>query len=113
MQMSGALKYYTNLTPVRWDWIQPGQVPLLRERARAEGYQWFALLLPFENEELPESVWPWGWRQREDGNSLGECHPRGGSIRITGWDVVATRRVYFGCVGSRSVFGAGATPRSR
>ncbi|HEY3122570.1 MAG TPA: hypothetical protein VGK70_00735, partial [Thermoanaerobaculia bacterium] len=60
MQMSGALKYYTNLTPVRWDWIQPGQVPLLRERARAEGYQWFALLFPFENEELQQRL-PWGW----------------------------------------------------
>ncbi len=60
MQMSGALKYYTGLTPVRWDWIQPGQVPLLRERARAEGYQWFALLSPFENEELQKRL-PWGW----------------------------------------------------
>jgi 4-amino-4-deoxy-L-arabinose transferase-like glycosyltransferase len=60
MQMSGALKYYTNLTPVRWDWIQPAQVPLLRERAQAEGYQWFALLVPFENEELQKRL-PWGW----------------------------------------------------
>jgi 4-amino-4-deoxy-L-arabinose transferase-like glycosyltransferase len=60
MQMSGALKYYTNLTPVRWDWIQPDQVSLLRERARAEGYQWFALLAPFENEELQKRL-PWGW----------------------------------------------------
>ncbi len=60
MQMSGALKYYTNLTPVRWDWIQPGQVSLLRERARAENYQWFALLAPFENEEFQERL-PWGW----------------------------------------------------
>jgi hypothetical protein len=60
MQMSGALKFYTNLTPVRWDWIQPDQVSLLRERARAEGYQWFALLAPFENEELQKRL-PWGW----------------------------------------------------
>ncbi len=60
MQMSGALKYYTGLTPVRWDWIPPGQVPLLRERARAEGYQWFALLFPSENEELQKRL-PWGW----------------------------------------------------
>ncbi len=60
MQMSGALKFYTNLTPVRWDWIDPRQVPLLQERARAEGYQWFALLAPFENEELQKRL-PWGW----------------------------------------------------
>ncbi len=60
MSMSGALKYYTNLTPVRWDWIQAEQVPRLRERARAEGYQWFALLLPSENEEFQKRL-PWGW----------------------------------------------------
>ena len=60
MQMSGALRYYTNLTPVRWDRIEPEQVPQLRERARAEGYQWFALLLPFENEEARRRL-PWGW----------------------------------------------------
>ena len=60
MQTSGALKYYTNLTPVRWDWIEPGQVLLLRERARAEGYQWFALLFPFEEEEVRKRL-PWGW----------------------------------------------------
>jgi hypothetical protein len=58
--MSGALKYYTNLTPVRWDWLGPGQAPLLRERARAEGYQWFALLFPFEEEGLRKRL-PWGW----------------------------------------------------
>jgi hypothetical protein len=60
MSMSGALKYYTNLTPVRWDWTEPEQASLLRERARAEGYQWFALLLPAENEEFRKRL-PWGW----------------------------------------------------
>ena len=60
MQMSGALKFYTNLTPVRWDRIEPEQVPLLRERARSEGYQWFALLLSSETEEAQKRL-PWGW----------------------------------------------------
>ena len=60
MHMSGALKYYTSLTPVRWDWVQPEQGPLLREKARARGYRWFALLVPFENEELEKRL-PWGW----------------------------------------------------
>jgi hypothetical protein len=60
MQMSGALRYYTNLIPVRWDRIDPEQVPVLREHARTHGYQWFALLFPFENEE-PEKRLPWGW----------------------------------------------------
>ena len=60
MQMSGALRYYTNLTPVRWDWIEPQQVAALGEHASTHGYQWFALLFPFENEELEKRL-PWGW----------------------------------------------------
>jgi hypothetical protein len=60
MHMSGALKYYTGLTPVRWDWIQPEQLPVLRESARARGQQWFALLFPFENAELEKRL-PWRW----------------------------------------------------
>jgi hypothetical protein len=60
MEMSGALRYYTSLIPVRWDRIEPEQVPVLRERARTRGYQWFALLLPSENEELERRL-PWGW----------------------------------------------------
>ncbi len=60
MQMSGALRYYTNLIPVRWDRIEPQHVPTLQEHARAHGYRWFALLLPSENEELEKRL-PWGW----------------------------------------------------
>jgi hypothetical protein len=60
MQMSGALKFYTSLIPVRWDWARPDQLDLLRESARARDYQWFALLAPFENPEL-EKRFPWGW----------------------------------------------------
>jgi hypothetical protein len=60
MQMSGALQFYTNLIPVRWDWIEPGQAAVLGEHARTHEYQWFALLFPFENEELEKRL-PWGW----------------------------------------------------
>ena len=60
MQMSGALRYYTSLIPVRWDRIEPGQAAVLEEHARTHGYQWFALLFPFENEELEKRL-PWGW----------------------------------------------------
>jgi hypothetical protein len=60
MQMSGALRYYTSLIPVRWDRIEPEHLPVLREHARAHGYQWFALLFPTENEELEKRL-PWGW----------------------------------------------------
>ena len=59
-EMSGAVRFYTNLVPVRWDRVEPAQLPILREHARARGYPWFALLLPSENEAL-EKRFPWGW----------------------------------------------------
>jgi hypothetical protein len=77
MQMSGALKFYTSLIPVRWDWTRPDQLDLLRERARARDYRWFALLAPFENPEL-EKRFPWGWTrvgERRD-LTLWSCTPR-------------------------------------
>jgi hypothetical protein len=58
--MSGALRYYTGLTPVRWDRVEPDQSPVLKERARTRGFQWFALTLPAENGELEKRL-PWGW----------------------------------------------------
>ena len=60
MQMSGAIRYYTALTPVRWDWIEPGQAPVLREHARARGRALYALLAPYEVERLQERL-PGAW----------------------------------------------------
>jgi hypothetical protein len=39
MQMSGALRFYTSLTPARWDWIDARRFPALRTQieARAAG----------------------------------------------------------------------------
>jgi hypothetical protein len=76
MQMSGALKFYTSLIPVRWDTVQPDQLDLLRERSRARDYQWFALLAPFEKPEL-EKRFPWGWTPvaQRRGVTLWRCAP--------------------------------------
>ena len=52
MQMSGALRYYTDFQPVRWDWLDPADFPMLRARAETKGYHWYALLAPFEVENL-------------------------------------------------------------
>jgi membrane protein YfhO len=51
MQMSGALKFYTGRPIVRWDAIAPGQWPEVKKRAAERGYQWYALLQPFEVED--------------------------------------------------------------
>lgn len=50
MQTSGALHYYSSLTPVRWDLMTPDQFELLRAHASIHGYSWYALLFPFEAE---------------------------------------------------------------
>lgn len=51
MQMSGALRYYTDFQPVRWDWLEPADFPLLRAKAEAKGYRLYALLAPLEQEQ--------------------------------------------------------------
>ncbi len=51
MEMSGALKFYTSRLIVRWERVGPGQWPTLKSHAAERGYQWYALLLPFEVEE--------------------------------------------------------------
>ncbi len=47
-EMSGALRYYTGLTPVRWDALDPAAFQSLRARTEAAGGRWFALLMKFE-----------------------------------------------------------------
>jgi hypothetical protein len=48
--MSGALRYYTNLTPVRWDALDPATFQSLRTATEADGGRWFALLMKGEIE---------------------------------------------------------------
>lgn len=56
MDFSGALRYYTNLQPVRWDWLEPADLPLLRARAESKGYRLYALLFPWEEKDFPAHV---------------------------------------------------------
>ena len=60
MQMSGAIRYYTALIPVRWDRIEPEKARVVRERARSQGRALHALLFPFEVERLRERL-PGSW----------------------------------------------------
>lgn len=60
MAASGALEHYTDLAYARWDWIEPAKFPDLRRRIEERGGLWFALLFPFEAEEMfkqPRGRW--------------------------------------------------------
>ncbi len=52
-EMSGALRYYTALTPVRWDVLDPGRFRALRAQTEPAGGRWFALLMKYE---VPHAV---------------------------------------------------------
>ena len=59
-EFSGALRYYTEMIPVRWDRITPEDFALLREKAREKGYRIFAMLLP-EEAEAARAHAPGSW----------------------------------------------------
>ena len=56
MDFSGALRYYTTLQPVRWDWLEPADLPVLRAKAESKGYRLYALLFPWEEKDFPAHV---------------------------------------------------------
>ncbi|HEY6403131.1 MAG TPA: hypothetical protein VI479_17055, partial [Blastocatellia bacterium] len=56
MQMSGALKFYTSRPIIRWDNLSPGQWPEVKKRVAEKGYQWYALLYPFEIEDAQKKI---------------------------------------------------------
>jgi Dolichyl-phosphate-mannose-protein mannosyltransferase len=76
MQMSGALHYYTDLTFAMWNWLLPEQFALLRTSTESHGYRWYALLAPFEQEEVRKNL-PGDWREidRVRGVALWEVLP--------------------------------------
>ncbi|GEM_PF-166433 len=62
MEMSGALKFYTQRPILRWDMVTPDQLKLLKERVAERGYQWYALLHPHEVEDAQKRL-PGKWVQ--------------------------------------------------
>ncbi len=52
MQMSGALKYYTNRPIAQWDALRPDRFPRIRLAAQERGFSWYALQRDFEEGEL-------------------------------------------------------------
>ncbi len=55
-QMSGALNFYTGRPIVRWDRLEPAQMATVKKRAAEKGYQWYALLMPFEIEDARNRI---------------------------------------------------------
>ena len=59
-EFSGALRYYTEMLPVRWDRITPEDFAMLRATAGEKGYRIFAMLLP-EEAEAARAHAPGSW----------------------------------------------------
>ena len=62
MQMSGALKYYTDRPIARWDAIAPERFPALRRRFEERGFALYALLWPFEEADFARRL-PGNWKR--------------------------------------------------
>jgi hypothetical protein len=61
MQMSGALHYYTPLDYAMWNWLLPDRFAELRAATESQGRRWYALLAPFEVQEVWKNL-PGDWR---------------------------------------------------
>jgi hypothetical protein len=55
MQMSGALHYYTDRTYVMWNMLDGARLAQLRTTTEGRGHRWYALLAPFEQEEVKKN----------------------------------------------------------
>jgi hypothetical protein len=62
MQMSGALHYYTDAIYAMWNWLLPERFEQLRVSTESRGYRWYALLAPFETENVRRNL-PGHWRE--------------------------------------------------
>ena len=60
MQMSGALKYYTDRTIARWESVTPDRFERLRNAVRERNLRLYALLRQFEEKSFAASL-PGRW----------------------------------------------------
>jgi hypothetical protein len=59
-ESSGALEYYTNVTYIRYEWLDPESFRRIQASERLRGYGWFALLFTNEPEEFRKHI-PGRW----------------------------------------------------
>jgi hypothetical protein len=80
MDLSGALRYYTDLTPVRWDAFVNDDFVRTRPVAEAHGARWFALLRRYEvADAAPHIPGPWIFVGDVGDSSLWKLEPLEGS----------------------------------
>jgi hypothetical protein len=65
MEFSGAIRFHTDLAPLRWDFLTPEDFGIVRARAAEEGWRVFAVLLPHEVEKAALHV-PGEWKFLEN-----------------------------------------------
>jgi hypothetical protein len=82
MQMSGALHYYTDRTYAMWNMLDGARLGELRDATESRGYRWYALLAPFEREEVKKNL-PGNWREID----------RTGDVAL--WELVPSKAVGF------------------
>lgn len=63
MEFSAALRFYTKLTPVRWDYLSPEMFAVLRTKAVAHGYRVLGVVFPHESERAAAAA-PGHWEFR-------------------------------------------------
>lgn len=75
-ELSGALAYYTEVTPVRWENVTPGDFAVIVEHARRKGYGVFALLLDSEaGEAVAHAPGVWTFVERVQSATLWRLEP--------------------------------------
>ena len=75
-EMSGALRYYTTLTPVRWEVLDPERWGTLRARTEPAGGRWFALLMKHEVPDAATHVpGPWTFLGESGSVTLWQLEP--------------------------------------
>jgi 4-amino-4-deoxy-L-arabinose transferase-like glycosyltransferase len=65
MEFSGAIRFHTRLSPLRWDFLTPEEFGVVRTRAAEKGWPIFAVLLPHEVEKAALHV-PGEWKFLEN-----------------------------------------------
>ena len=75
-EMSRALRYYTTLTPVRWEALDPERFGALRARTEPAGGRWFALLMKHEVPDAATHVpGPWTFLGESGSVTLWQLEP--------------------------------------
>ncbi len=94
MQMTGALHLYTSRPFLRWDYVFDEDWPLVEQFVAARGRGFYALLFPFEEEEVFRREWrplPGRWTEVDRFDQVGLWRYEGSDATTAGTDQGAAR----------------------